>query len=157
MNSDELRTVTQQLADVELPPAPDWQPLIVAAIVVVIALLLAVAVIYLHSRRKHSGNGSDATREALHQLQQLQLEWQQQKVDDHDAAYRLATLLRLGLELNQLSETPPPSLTDQKTQWQMLLQQLAQLRYTATNSHQPLTTDAFSQVEQWLKQAHTPC
>jgi len=157
MNSEELKTITQQLADVELPPAPDWQALVIAAIVVVVALLLAVAVIYLRSRRKHSGKVPDSTSEALHQLQLLQLAWQQQKINDHDAAYRLATLLRLGLELNQFTETPPPSLINQQPQWQALLQQLTQLRYTPANHHNPLTADAFTQVERWLKQAHTPC
>ena len=157
MNSEELKTITQRLADLELPPAPDWQTPIVAAIVVVVALLLAVAVVYLHSRRKHAGNGSDSIREALHQLQRLQLAWQQQKINDHDAAYRLATLLRLGLGLKQLTETPPPSLINQQPQWQVLLQQLTRLRYTPTESHSPLTIDAFNQVEKWLKQPHAPC
>lgn len=155
MNSDDLKEITQQLADVELPPAPDWQPIIVAATVVIIALLLSIGVVYLRSRRKQAGVVPDRSREALYQLQLLQHKWQLQEINDHDAAYQLATLLRLGLELKQLTETVPPALTNQQPQWQTLLQQLTQLRYTATDDSTPLTSEAFTQVAAWLKQAHS--
>jgi hypothetical protein len=160
MNSEELKAITQQLADVELPPAPDWQPLIIAAVAIIIALLVAVVVIYLRSRRKDSNNVSDRNRDAPHQLQLLQQAWQKKEIDDHDAAYRLATLLRLGLGLNQLGDMPPPSLQGDQQQWRQLLQQLAQLRYrphAGEEEKKELTTEIFIQVEQWLKRGEAPC
>lgn len=183
INSEELKEITQQLADVELPPAPDWQPLIIAVTVVVVAILLAVGVVYLRSRRKGSNKVSDAGRDALHQLQLLRQEWQQNEVDDHDAAYRLATLLRLGLGLKQLTDTPPPAIMNEQPQWQQILQQLTLLRYQRRNEPQhsieprhsgecrndegvcppegsgenSLSGETFAQVEQWLKQGGGPC
>ena len=129
MNSEELKEITQQLADVEPPPAPDWQPLIIAVVIVIAATLLAVVVIRLRSRRKHSSHASDKNRDALYQLQLLQQARQQNEIGDHDVAYRLATLLRLGLGLNQLTDTPPPALQSDQQQWQELIRLLARLRY----------------------------
>ena len=172
MNSEELKEITQQLADVELPPAPDWQPLTIAAAVVIAAILLAAIVIRLRSRRKNSNNASDTRREALHQLQLLQQQWQQNEVDDRDTAYRLATLLRLGLELNQLTDTPPPALANKQQQWQERVRLLTRLRYQHNDKQQhskeprhsglrrnddELSAEIFSQIEQWLKQGNTPC
>ncbi len=157
LSDDELKQITQQLAGLELPPAPDWQPLIIATLVVLIALLLAVALIYLRSRRQQPGHIDDQSREALHQLHLLQQQWLQQSIDDHDAAYRLATLLRLGLGLNQLTNTAPPALIEQQQRWQQLQQQLIQLRYTPAESRPPLSADLFTQVETWLIQGRPEC
>lgn len=158
MNSDELKEITQQLADVAMPPAPEWHLVIIAATaMLVVVILLSIGVIYLRSRRKKTGVISDSSRAAIYQLQLLQHKWQRQEINDHDAAYQLATLWRLGLDLNQLIETPPPALMDQQPQWQELLQQLTQLRYSQTKSKTPFTADAFTKVEAWLKQAPAPC
>ena len=157
LSDDELTQITQQLASLELPPAPDWHTLIIATIVVMVALLLAVALIYLRSRRQQPGHIDDQSREALHQLHLLQRQWQEQNISDHDAAYRLATLLRLGLGLSQLTHTAPPALTTQQQRWQQLQQQLAQLRYSPAASRPPLSLDLFTQIEAWLVQGHSEC
>lgn len=169
MNDAELQQITRQLADVELPAPPDWQPTVVAAIVVATAVLLAIGLIYLRSRRGQSAKLPIASREALYQLRRLQQAWQRNEIDDHDTAYRLATLLRLGLGLNQLTETPPAPLMSEEPQWQTLLQQLAQLRYRPqpddsgaefnqeTQADEKITEETFNQIAQWLQRGHAPC
>jgi hypothetical protein len=165
MNSEELKEITQQLADVELPAAPEWQPLIIAMGVVIVAIVLAVVVIRLRSRGKGSNKVCDAGRDALYQLQLLRQEWQQNEVDDHDAAYRLATLLRLGLGLNQLTDAPPSSLQSEQPQWDEMMRLLTQLRYTPSPQPSPprgrggnvLSDETFAQIEQWLRKGNAPC
>ena len=159
MNSEELQTIKQQIADVELPPQPDWQPLVTTIIVVTIAVVLAALVIRLRSRRKGPNKISDTKREAIYQLQKLHRQWQAHEVDDHDAAYRLATLLRLGLELSQLTDTPPSKLQIEQNQWRDTIQLLTRLRYqqSGTEKSVNLSSETFIQIEEWLKREETPC
>lgn len=163
MNETELKVITQKLADVEAPPPPEWQPLISASVTVAVAVVLAVALIRLRSRRAHPAKAADASREALHQLQQLQRAWQRGESDDQESAYRLATLLRLGLGLDQLTETPPPALSAEAQPWRELMQQLNRLRYQPPAVHEDegqggdeigaqLTPDSFARIERWLRQ-----
>ena len=141
-----------RLADIELPAPPDWQPLLITGGVIIIVLMLAVLLRLTIRRRKkisaYNSRNSEVTLTARLKLQQLINDWQSHTSSDREAAYRLTTLLRLGLSLPQLTDTCPPHLADQQS-WQDTVRLCANLRYQKKPvTH--LSLEVFQRVEQWL-------
>jgi len=138
-----------RLADIELPPPPVWQPWIVvvgsaaAVLVVVVALLL-----YLRHRKKQLPT-PPLPHQALAQLEQLSLHWHNGQLSDREAAYRLATLLRLGLALPQLTRDCPTSLAPHAAQWETVISALERYRYHPQTAA-PLPAALFEQTRNWL-------
>jgi len=99
--------VIARLADIQPPPAPDSGTWVVA--ILIVAVILAVTSIYLYRYRKTRRGTVPASQSvraaALARLGQLEQEWQTRRIDDRQAAFRLATLLRLGLGETQWSAT----------------------------------------------------
>lgn len=141
-----------RLADIELPATPDWQPFIIAAaaIVAITAILIAAWLVW-RSRKCRAGNRQSATPLATVQtrLEQTRMEWQAGKMDDREAAYRLATLLRLGLGLPQITPECTAHLAADQTAWQDTLHLFEQLRYQQA-PQTGLTVDVFQRAKQWL-------
>ncbi len=137
-----------RLADIELPPPPDWQPLMItlALSVVVVAAIGG----WFFRRNSAVQPHHRPSSVALQRLQTLHKEWQCGAINDRDAAYQLATLLRLGLGLIQLRTTPPQQLDIEQRAWQETLNHLNQLRYS-THSTDPLSSQRFELVDQWLQ------
>ncbi len=129
----------QRLADIEPPPAPDWQPTLLTggALFLVLALLL---VAWRLARRPQSPQ-----RTALQRLQYLERQWQQGRCSERETAYRLAAILRLGLGLASLQTTPDPR---HGREWQQLIQQLDELRYQPQPPR--LTATLFHSARRWL-------
>ncbi len=147
MNDQQWQQLNAQLAGIELPPQPDWWPLIwTLTAIALAALVLALLVRY---KRKPSSERSPAA-EATRRLGRLRQAWQTGELESRQAAYQLATLLRLGLGLRQLDHTPPPHLADQRPEWQATLATLEQLRYQP-HSEARLTDPLFNQIQGWLK------
>ncbi len=145
------------LADIELPAPPDWWPLITLAAAL---LVVAGAILFRTATRRqtHSvavapASGDDSAREALGRLEQLQQEWASGALDAHAAAYRLATLLRLGLGLPQLHPAAPPTGLDTEL-WRNTLALLHELRYAPAPA-QTLTPETFTRARHWLS-THEP-
>jgi hypothetical protein len=143
------------LADIELPAPPDWRPVMLLAT----ALLLCAAaalIIHLRSRPRRAapssapaaGSGRQVSGEALARLDRLRREWSSGTIDARAAAYRLGTLLRLGLGLPQLHAAAPPAGLDGK-EWLETLALLQALRY-APASTQALTLEIFARAQRWL-------
>lgn len=147
MNEQQLEQLTQQLAGIELPPEPNWWPLIWAAVGLVIAVLIIGLLIW---RNNQSKSNKTLTDEAPQRLKQIQQQWQNGELDQRTTAYQLATLLRLGLGLKQLDQHTPVQLAAHKTEWQTTIKQLQQLRYQA-NSKTQLDEEIFSTIQGWLK------
>jgi hypothetical protein len=143
------------LADIELPAPPDWRP----AIILATALLLCAAgalIIYMRARTRRAapspaaaaGTGEAVSRAALAQLERLRRESSSGAIDARAAAYRLGTLLRLGLGLPQLHAAAPPAGLD-GNEWRETLTLLHALRY-APASAQALTPEVFARAQRWL-------
>ncbi len=144
-----------RLADIELPAAPDWQPFIIAAAVIIaITLILTAAWLAWRSRKHSTGNRQTATPIATAQtrLEQIRMDWQAGKMDDREAAYRLATLLRLGLGLPQLTSECPAHLAANQTAWRDMLHLFEQLRYQQA-PQVTLTLEVFQRAKNWLASA----
>lgn len=143
-----------RLADIELPAPPHWQPWItgMAAALTVIAVVSGLGA-YLW-RRQRAATVSPQ-RQALSQLDALLNDWRSGRLDDREASYRLAALLRLGLGLDQLGVHCPAALADDKQQWGRTVTALQRLRYEkAPNT--PLQEEEFAHVKAWIAAATRP-
>ncbi len=149
-----LQTIAQQLAAIEMPPPPDWQPWLIAAAIAALVIAAIPAIHYWHRQQHHGANPAGSA--ALTELKRVQQQWQQGMLDDRRAAYRLCTILRLGLQLEQLTDVPPPPLRDDTERWQHTLTQLKQLRYAPPTGAR-LDKQLFRQAEHWLSRKATPC
>ena len=112
-----------QLADILPPPAPggpDWMLIIFVGII----CILAAAVLVWFWKKHHSQRINLPAREARRRLVTLRSAWQSHTISDREAAYRLATLLRLGLALPQLNTQDRPSMVEDDTSWRETLEQL---------------------------------
>jgi cytochrome c-type biogenesis protein CcmH/NrfF len=151
MNDQQFAQLTNQLADIELPPEPNWWPWLIALVAVIVAALLLIFLL-----RRREKKEASITSEALQRLNQLEQSWQSGKLDQRRCAYQLATLLRLGLRLPQLNHTPPAQLAEQNTTWQQTITLLQQLRYQA-NSDAQLSDKIFTTIRTWLQQGEIAC
>ncbi|TPW12470.1 MAG: hypothetical protein FD130_1764 [Halothiobacillaceae bacterium] len=141
----------QQLADIELPAAPDntllWLLLGVALLGVM--AILGWGVWRRRGKRAATRLNTAVAISPLARLNTLETMWRQQQLSDREVAYELATLLRHGLGLKQLTTSLPTGAT---VEWQRLLQQLSQLRYSPIPA-EPLAPDQFAQIKRWLNGA----
>jgi hypothetical protein len=138
----------RQLADVLPPPAPglgEWLPIIF------VAAIVTAAVLFWWLRRQRSPRGNASAREARQRLGRLRVEWQARGVNDREAAYRLAALLRLGLRLPQLAPLLCPPMVKEGVAWEETLRELHALRYRRGTPS--LSPQCFDRVEQWLAAA----
>ena len=139
-----------RLADVALPAEPSLWP----AITVIAITLIAIGLTYLCYRRRDrqsttAAKTTDTAQQALERLLVIEQAWANGKIDTRETAYRLSTLLRLGLNLPQLTNRCPPQLTDHQDEWQQMITLFDQLRYQ-TQTARPLTDTTFNQLKLWL-------
>ena len=153
MNEQQLQQLGQQLADIELPPEPNWWPLI--WIVSLFLIGQTIITLVMLKKRKSAANKT-LPDEAQQRLKQIEQQWQNGELNPRDTAYQLATLLRLGLGLKQLEHGPPESLKDQKHEWQSIVKLLQQLRYQA-DGDATLNKETFATIQAWLKQGTATC
>lgn len=153
MNDAANPEILSRLADIELPAPPNWQPLLIAGGAIIIALMLIVLTrLYIRHKKKSSSDTGlhlDPALAAHFQLQQLIHDWQSHAINDREAAYRLVTLLRLGLSLPQLTHTCPPHIAADQQAWQETVTLCTHLRYQPA-SLTPLSLETFQRAEQWL-------
>jgi hypothetical protein len=140
-----------QLADILPPPAPvgpDW--LLLGTIGGICALMVAALLWFI--KKHYSPRSNSPAREARLRLATLRSTWQSHSITDREAAYRLATLLRLGLAVPQLSMQQHPRVVENDAAWRETLEQLHALRYR----DQPglsLSSQCFDHAEHWLAAA----
>ncbi len=130
----------QRLADIAPPPPLHWQALDAFALLALALGLPLAFVLYRRLRARPAG----PRRQALRRLRRLEADWRGGRCDDRQAAYRLATLLRLGLGLSSLDEAPLPA-----REWRPFLDLLEALRYRPTPTRR-LEEAHFRQARRWL-------
>jgi len=138
--------ILDRLADVQLPAEPVLWPLFVF----IGTALTITALIYLRYRRQPSPatEPNSNAQQALERLTIVESAWTNGDIDAREAAYRLSTLLRLGLNLPQLNHRRPPAV-DNNQVWQQTLTLFNQLRYQPHTAQQ-LTNHTFEQLRLWL-------
>ena len=140
-----------QLADILPPPVPggpDWMQLVIAGMV----CLAAAALGLWFMKRRLARQGNSSAQAARRHLAALRKEWQAHSVTDREAAYRLATLLRLGLALPQLNAQSCPNAVKDEKSWRETLGHLHALRYD-DKSVSSLSPRSFDLAERWLAAA----
>ncbi len=139
-----------RLADVQLPAEPSLWPMLTAAAAVMVPI---IALIVLGYRRYYQATqtapANDITQQALTRLNAIEQAWLANDIDAREAAYRLSTVLRLGLGLPQLTTHCPPSLGDQQPQWQQTIAHFKQLRYQSLTTPR-LEPATFAELRRWL-------
>ena len=142
------------LADIELPDAPAWpSPWLEIAVSAAAIVVIAVWVWRrLRARREASPLASPSpSREALVRLEALRSQWSAGRLNDREAAYRLCTLLRLGLGLPQLEATSPPSWMQTPRDWEATVALLRRARYRTEDCG--IDERIFAQASGWLEAA----
>ena len=142
--------ITAAMVDIALPAPPDWGPLVAAATTLV--LTAAAGIEWWLRRRRRATACRDAG--ALARLDRLQQAWAQRSLDEREAAYRLAALLRIGLGLRQLrGDTPPRGVADADThEWSSVVALLQRLRYQP-RTEEALSREVFRHARRWLAPA----
>lgn len=142
-----------RLADVQLPAEPNLWPLLAVAAAVTLAVIVLITLTTRGYRRYYQATpttpASDITQQALTRLNTIEQAWLANDIDAREAAYRLSTVLRLGLGLPQLTTRCPPSLGDQQPQWQQTIAHFEQLRYQSLATPQ-LEQATFAELRRWL-------
>lgn len=145
--------VLNKMADIELPAPPDWQPLIITTVIVLLLVLVATTII--RRVRSHVDNrlSSLSIKHRDKVLDTIREQWSAGRIDDREASYRLATLLRLGLGLPQLGTECPAALTNDADHWRKTIHRFNLLRYSKV-PRKSLAQEDFDNVKQWI--VHAP-
>jgi hypothetical protein len=137
-----------RLADIEMLPPPSAPG---GAGVVALAIIAVAALIW-YLRKARSKESAPVARaphqEALQRLDALRAEWLHGAIDDREAAYRLCTLLRIGLGLERLDPEQAPVGLEAET-WRSWHLDMQRARYPA--SGHPLTEALFATAASWLQ------
>lgn len=154
-----------RLADIELPPVAPWALYEGVATVFGLALILALLggligyAIGKHLRSRlrpamaEAATPASPIDDALMRLDALTTAWQAGNIKEREAAYRLVTLLRLGLGLPQLPPKAPAGIP--QAAWESLLDHCSALRYRPGAAG--LDAQMFSQVRAWLTTRAKAC
>lgn len=143
MNGDGIVTA---MADIALPPAPDWRPFLAVAALVVLGFALAG---WLALRRRARRGLAPVQAEAVTRLDRLRQAWLDRELDEREVAYRLATLLRLGLGVPQLQPDGPPPACANSREWADTVALLQHLRYRR-HPDTGLSRAIFERARRWL-------
>ena len=159
MNSEQLLS---QLADIELPTSEPSTASTIWLLTGAFIILAFVAYVFWRKHQAPQYNGDSAI--AVEKLSQLHHQWRDGSISNRETAYRLCAILRLGLNLKQLTLTPPEHLKNHQTQWQTCIKQLQNMRYEHGNTHSTCSTcstcsiseDMFTLSRSWLTQRGLP-
>lgn len=144
-----------KLAILDAPLPPDWTvPLFIMGFIVIL-MPIATIMLTLRINRARSNTHLSLKQQALIQLNKLETAYASQQCDQRQAAYQLATLLRLGLSLQQFDDSP----FQNDPHWQRLTLSLNNLRYPADaellgNEH-ALSAETFQAARHWLTHTDT--
>ena len=150
----EIDKLLIRMADIETPAPPDWSPVLLSGMLIILLLVLAwwwrktARAQQHHPVIKHELS-------AHHQLETLQAQWQSGSLPDREAAYRLATILRLGLGLPQLTASCPKHLRHDEKAWQSTIVFLDNIRYQKQTTA-PMTLELFEHAGHCLSVASVP-
>ncbi len=155
----EIDKLLIRMADIEVPPPPDWAPVLLYGMLIILLLVLAIAIALAWWWRKTArAQQRPVTQQELsaqHKLEMLQAQWQSGSLPDREAAYRLATILRLGLGLSQLTANCPKHLCHNKKAWLSAIAFLDNIRYQKQTTA-PITLELFEHAGHCLSATSAP-
>lgn len=139
-----------QLADILPPSAPGvgWMLPVIAVAAILAAILVLIGLM----NKRRTRHAESPPHQARRRLAALRDAWQAKQISDREAAYHLATLLRLGLGLPQLAPAWRPAAVEDSAAWLDTLTELHTLRYR-NRAEASLSSRSFDRAEQWLAAA----
>jgi len=135
------------LADIELPNEPSWYSEII--LVIIASSLLLSLIVWRIMKRKPLRQTQFETISPEQVFNDIIAQHQSTKINQREAAFRIATVLRLSLNMPQLTLQAPDILQHEQTLWRKTIQQLEQLRYQH-NGDAPLSPELTQQVRRWI-------
>jgi len=135
------------LADIELPNEPNWYSEITLAVIV--SSLVLIFIVWRIRQRKFLPQTKPETMNAEQVLNDIIDKHQSANMTQREAAFRIATVLRLSLKLPQLTLQAPEILKNEHALWRTTIQQLEQLRYQH-NCDTRLSPELTQQVRRWV-------
>lgn len=145
MNTD----ILSRLADVEPPLPPDYRVLYMTAAIVFIVVVMALFA-WRFSRQSKSKTIKEETVDTANAVSELtKLLAARSSLDSRLFAYRLTTVLRLGLHLQQLTRECPDCIGVAREQWPRIVTTLQQMRYTE-QCEAAFDEDAIETIRTWL-------
>lgn len=135
------------LADIILPPPPDWHSFWLITAIMLAVLALVIAALYFYVRKSRLRQRA-APSSPLNELATLEKQWRDGVLPTRETAYRLATLLRVGMGIPQLTRHPPLAFASQDSRWETLIRALEHIRYAPHNS--TFDTQWFDWTREWL-------
>ncbi len=141
----EIDKLLIRMADIEVPSPPDWTPALLSGMLIILLLVLVIALAWWWRKTARAQQHHPVIKHELpahHQLEILQAQWQSGSLPDREAAYRLATILRLGLGLSQLTANCPKHLCHKKKAWLSAIAFLDNIRYQKQTTA-PITLELF--------------
>ena len=134
-----------RMADIEMPPPPDWTWLWATLLIAVLTALLAW---WWRRPRARKQAAPPPPPDACSELDRLQARWRARELTDRETAYRLAVILRLGLALPRLSPQCPAPLRHEEDAWRETVALLQHARYRRDAA--PIDPRLFERVRRWL-------
>ena len=145
MNTD----ILSRLADVEPPLPPDYRAWYIATAIALLIAATALLTWRFHGRLK-SKTCKEENIDSANAISELtKLLTTRSSLDSRLFAYRLATVLRLGLHLQQLTRECPDCIHVAREQWPQIVATLQQLRYSSQCATK-LDDDAIETIRTWL-------
>ncbi|VAW87022.1 hypothetical protein MNBD_GAMMA16-590 [hydrothermal vent metagenome] len=135
------------LADIEFPNEPSWYSEIILAVIA--SSLLLSLIVWRIMKRKPLRQTQLETISSEQVLNDIIAQYQSTRINQREAAFRIATVLRLSLKLPQLTLQAPDILQHEHALWRETIQQLEQLRYQH-NCDALLSPELTQQVRRWI-------
>lgn len=144
---NEARSKLEGIADIEpplLPPESNTDIIVFS----ILATTLLLYIVYRFWRYRYSLRG-----QAMRRLAHLQQAAIPTAVDKRYATFQLAAILRIGLNLQQVSESTllPTRLTPYQTRWHAFVQQLYCARYAPADVTDGVISSLLEDAAFWLR------
>lgn len=133
--------------DIQPPISPGFSTLELSLLTFIAAVTLC-ALLYVIWIHFYSTKGR-----AKRNIKKLHVKYLENKINDHDTAYKLIFFLQQGLKLNHIGNRTvlPKSLSAKEKQWQSFICDISILRYKKNINSRPDINALFTNSLLWLK------
>lgn len=128
-----------------LPAETGLDPILVFAVTCVLLALITVALVWRVRRTP--------VARARHQLTRLHAAYRDRQINKRNTSYRIAAILRAGLQQAVISATTPlpARLRTEQQRWNDFVAQLKQARYTRASCDEQQLDALFEDARYWLR------
>ena len=146
-NEPILLNIIDGIYDIQPLTTPAISPLELT-LLSIFSLLVVSIVFYYTWQLSYSTKGV-----AKRKLKKIHAEFLHNKLDKHDTAYQLCSVLRKGLKLNKINKDTnlPAHLNTHKQEWKLFTKKISDLRYGKDKKSAAELNALFDDTLYWLK------